>query len=85
MANFVDMKKVVSLLIILAMMSLLAADLDAQCAMCKQVAEDASNQSGQAVGLGLNNGIKWLLAIPYLLFGIFLLVFFKKKNKLQAQ
>ncbi|MEJ6680926.1 MAG: hypothetical protein QNK63_11520 [Flavobacteriales bacterium] len=47
--------------------------------MCKQVAEDASDQSGDAIGLGLNNGIKYLLVIPYILFGIFVLVFFRKK------
>ena len=74
------MKKVVSLLFILALFSLFTGDLEAQCAMCKQVAEDASDQSGQAVGLGLNNGIKYLLIIPYLLFGIFITVFFKRKR-----
>jgi len=48
--------------------------------MCKQVAEDASDQSGDAIGLGLNNGIKYLLVIPYVLFGIFMLVFFRRKT-----
>ncbi len=73
------MKKVVSLLVIVALVCLFSTSLDAQCAMCKQVAEDASNQSGDAVGLGLNNGIKYLLVIPYILFGIFLVVFFRKR------
>jgi len=54
-------------------------DADAQCAMCKQVAEDATNDGGQAAGMGLNNGIKCLLVMPYILFGIFITVFFRKK------
>lgn len=73
------MKKTVSLLLILIVICLFCPDIDAQCAMCKQVAEDASDQSGDAIGLGLNNGIKYLLVIPYILFGIFVLVFFRKK------
>lgn len=73
------MKKTVSLLLILIVICLFCSDIDAQCAMCKQVAEDASDQSGDATGLGLNNGIKYLLVIPYILFGIFVLVFFRKK------
>ena len=73
------MKKTVSLLLILIVICLFCPDIDAQCAMCKQVAEDASDQSGAAIGLGLNNGIKYLLVIPYILFGIFVLVFFRKK------
>lgn len=73
------MKKTVSLLLILIIICLYCPDIDAQCAMCKQVAEDASNQSGDAIGLGLNNGIKYLLVIPYVLFGIFMVVFFRRK------
>lgn len=74
------MKKTVSLLLILIIVCLYCPDIDAQCAMCKQVAEDASDQSGDAIGLGLNNGIKYLLVIPYVLFGIFILVFFRRKT-----
>ncbi len=74
------MKKLVSLLFMIAVLSLISLDVEAQCAMCKQVAEDASDQSGQAVGLGLNNGIKYLLVIPYVLFGIFITIFFRRKR-----
>jgi len=74
------MKKVALLLSIVVMSAIVCGGIDAQCAMCKQVAEDASNQSGQAVGMGLNNGIKYLLVIPYILFGIFITVFFLRKR-----
>ncbi len=74
------MKKLVLFLVIAFLLCLTVTDVDAQCAMCKKVAEDASDQSGQAVGLGLNNGIKYLLVIPYILFGVFLTVFFRRKK-----
>jgi len=74
------MKNVVLLLFIILVFSLISIDIDAQCAMCKKVAQDASDQSGQAVGLGLNNGIKYLLIIPYILFGIFITVFFRRRR-----
>lgn len=52
--------------------------LDAQCVMCRAVAEDASKQDG-IVGTGINNAILYLMGIPYLLLGTLALVFFKKK------
>lgn len=39
---------------------------EAQCAMCKAVAESNSNGGG-AVADGLNNGIVYLMFFPYLL------------------
>lgn len=74
------MKKTVLLLVLIVMSIFLSLDVDAQCAMCKEVAQDASDESGNAVGLGLNNGIKFLLIIPYILFGVFITVFFRKKR-----
>lgn len=68
----------VSFLVIVALV-FIGLDAEAQCAMCKQVAEDATNEGGRAAGLGLNNGIKCLLVMPYILFGIFISVFFRKK------
>ncbi|MBK6832109.1 MAG: hypothetical protein IPG92_15865 [Flavobacteriales bacterium] len=66
------------LLILLAVVLLLPADAWAQgCAMCKAVVQ--SGESGgrifggeQAIGKGLNSGILYLMAVPYLL--LFLLL-----------
>ena len=41
------------------------SDVSAQCAMCKANVEAAQGQ-GRAVGTGLNTGILYLLAAPYL-------------------
>ena len=54
----------------------------AQCAMCKAVVE-ANLKEGGSAGAGLNEGILYLMAMPYvaiILFGIFY-YFQKRKNQ----
>jgi len=41
----------------------------AQCAMCKQTVESNIEGEGKVVGRGLNNGIMYLMSIPYLVLG----------------
>ena len=56
--------------------------LRAQCAMCKAVVE-ANLKEGGSAGAGLNDGILYLMAMPYiavLLFGIFYLLQKRKKQ-----
>ena len=56
--------------------------LDAQCAMCKAAVE-ANLKDGGSAGAGLNQGILYLMAMPYiamLLFGVF---YFLQKRKKQ--
>ncbi|MDC0249361.1 hypothetical protein OAK24_00600 [Flavobacteriales bacterium] len=57
--------------------------LSAQCAMCKAVVE-ANLKEGGSVGAGLNEGILYLMAMPYiavLLFGIF---YYLQKSRKQT-
>ncbi len=58
------------------------SNVEAQCAMCKAVAETGSEGNGDSIGKGLNNGILYLMGVPYvLLFLLFrrqLLAFFKE-------
>lgn len=65
-------------LFVLALLLLVALGADAQCVMCKAVAEDSAEQGGLA--RGLNSGILYLMAIPYLLLGTLYVVFFRKKK-----
>lgn len=60
----------IRLLHILLLMLFLGLSLpaDAQCAMCKAVAE-TSRDGGSSVADGLNQGILYLMAIPYVLMG----------------
>jgi hypothetical protein len=68
------MKKVLLILSILVW-SLIG---QAQCAMCRATAEQASVDNG-GIAEGLNTGIVYLMFLPYLLFLIGGLVFFRKR------
>ncbi len=47
----------------------LVLDAEAQCVMCKAVAEDSA--AAGAVGRGINQGILYIMAVPYILLGVF--------------
>ena len=49
----------------------------AQCAMCKAVLEGAVE--GGRIAQGLNNGILLMLAAPYVIFGSFLVLIFRRR------
>lgn len=53
----------------------------AQCPMCKQNVQ-AGMETGSKVGMGLNSGIIYLLAIPYLIAAIFGYWYWKNRNKI---
>lgn len=61
--------------IILFFLLIIAIPADAQCAMCCAVLE---NEEGQGAAAGINNGIVYLMAIPYLLVaGIGVIIYLK--------
>ncbi len=60
--------------------SLLAQDLEAQCAMCKAAAE-SNLQGGGTDGLGLNNGILYMLATPYLLIAGIIFMYWRNRRR----
>jgi hypothetical protein len=45
---------------------ILSLKLEAQCAMCRAVLE---SEDGQSTAEGINNGILYLMVVPYLLIG----------------
>ena len=55
------------LLIVLLVMAMVIGGIDAQCVMCKAVAEDSAAEG--AVGRGINQGILYIMAVPYILLG----------------
>jgi hypothetical protein len=59
------------LLILLASTQQVAA----QCAMCRAVLE---SNGDNAVAEGINNGIVYLMAIPYVLVGVLIFVVYRK-------
>ncbi len=58
----------------------------AQCSMCRAVTE-SSRQAGGGWADGLNNGILYLMAFPYLLMGVIGIAWYRHKkvqNRAQA-
>lgn len=53
-------------LVAFAFSLLVAFDADAQCAMCKAVIE-SNQKNGGGIGGGLNKGILYLMALPYIM------------------
>ena len=75
------MKNNIILFIIIAVL-FITIDVNGQCAMCKAVVE-TNLESGDTKGVGLNSGILYLMAIPYiaaLVFGILYYIQNKKSN-----
>lgn len=53
-------------------------DLFSQCAMCRAVLE---SQEDQSISVGLNDGIMYLMAIPYILVALMGFILYKKFKK----
>ena len=66
------------LILLLVVMLLFSADVDAQCAMCRAVLESEESQSAAR---GINNGIVYLMAIPYILMGGLGYVIYRSRRK----
>jgi hypothetical protein len=69
------MMKKIAILLPFILMTLMS---QAQCAMCRATAEQASADNN-GIAEGLNTGIVYLMFLPYLLFLIGGLVFFRKR------
>jgi len=65
-------------LIILLLLVLASLPVEAQCAMCRAVLE---SEEGQETAKGINDGIIYLMAIPYILVGAIGFLIYKKFNK----
>ena len=60
-----------------------ALKLSAQCAMCKAAVEANLKEGGNA-GAGLNEGILYLMAMPYIAMMLFGVFYFLQKRKKSA-
>lgn len=76
---FAMMKRVTYFFLITISAILSASAASAQCAMCRATAESATDHVDKGIGEGLNMGIVYLMGAPYLLLGIVIAVFFRKK------
>lgn len=70
---------------IILLLLLAAVPAKAQCPICKANVESAMLDEENTVGLGLNDGILYLLAAPYLAVGVIVgLWFYNRKKKAES-
>ena len=75
-------KKYIIALAVLAIIFCLPNMVEAQCAMCQANVKTAMmNEGGNKIGTGLNKGILFLLASPYVLIGTALIIWRRKSKK----
>lgn len=77
------MKKTIAFIVVVGLM-VLANELFAQCPMCKTSLEEA-RKNGSQVGSGLNNGILYLLALPYTIALVFGLLYWRNHRLKKTQ
>lgn len=63
---------------ILILFLVLSTPVEAQCAMCRAVLE---SEEGQETAKGVNNGIVYLMIIPYILIGAVGYFIYRNKKK----
>ena len=68
-------------LLIIILLLLFVVDVQAQCAMCKSVVE-SNMENGDTIGGGLNDGILYLMVMPYISLGL-IAFFWLRHNKKQ--
>lgn len=73
------MKKAFILIALLINFSI-SSEVKAQCSMCRQAAASGIKK-GEVQGRGLNKGILFLMAIPYLLGGTAFIIYKRNKRK----
>ena len=69
-------------LFILVLIIITFNELKAQCAMCKAVVE-ANLEAGGSAGAGLNDGILYLMAMPYISILLFCLFWYFQNKKVK--
>ena len=72
--------KIIVILLILVSPLMLTSNAQAQCAMCTATVE-SNLKSGGTTGSGLNSGIMYLLAVPYLAMAAIGVLWYKKYRK----
>lgn len=75
-------KSLINIVLLLVAFLLWTIDAEAQCAMCRAVLE---SQEDNSAAKGINNGIMYLMAFPYLLVGGIGVAIYRhrKKNRIE--
>ncbi len=73
------MKKSIVVILFILLLTAFQNEGFAQCAMCRQTAESATEHLDKGIGEGLNTGIVYLMMVPYVLLATVGFVFFRRK------
>lgn len=76
--------RIIIVFVLIVLSFYFGSDLDAQCPMCKMSAESNLKDGGTA-GKGLNNGILYMLTLPYLLVASIGFLWWKNRRKLSDE
>lgn len=66
--------------VVTVLMVVLSPELSAQCPMCRMSAE-SNLENGGTEGKGLNNGILYMLSLPYLLVATLGYIWYRNRNR----
>lgn len=79
------LKRLLVLLLLMVAFVLDAVPVKAQCSVCRTSVENSDREGGGNIARGINNGILYLMVIPYAFAGITALIILKmrKRNKLK--
>ncbi len=75
-----NMKKLIVRIVLFALVLGFSFPLSAQCPMCK-IGAESNLKNGGTAGNGLNEGILYMLVMPYLLVGTIGFVWYKNRKK----
>jgi hypothetical protein len=79
------MKKfLIGLIFAASLLLFFQTDSSAQCAMCRRIAETSKTDKSADKGRSLNNGILYLLSIPYLIGAAGAIAWYKNRKKLPS-
>jgi heme/copper-type cytochrome/quinol oxidase subunit 2 len=73
------MHKFKSLFLVLLLVFTASKEVYAQCAMCKAVVENGD----QSMAEGINSGITYLMAFPYILIGVLFYFLYKYRKRIK--
>jgi len=74
------MKKFIAILALTVFIGISASN--AQCAMCRRIAETNQKQHDNKAGRGLNKGILYLLSLPYIIGTVGAIAWYRNRKKL---
>jgi preprotein translocase subunit SecY len=73
------------IIVLFALSFLFSLGASAQCAMCRASVENNVSNGDTSIGAGLNNGILYLVVMPYLMAGIIGYLWYRASKKKKAR